>query len=65
VTDKQAQEVTGHSVTWLRQHECLWCSETALNAVKYGCRSAYGQKCDPIERAKKPVVNHLSVVKVR
>jgi len=50
-TAREAAELTGRSVTWLRTHACGWCDQTALDAVRYGC-SAIWDRCNPVERFK-------------
>ena len=52
MTVKEAVKLTGKSEYWLRNHSCPWCDQTALNAVRYGCGSIYGEKCNPMDRFK-------------
>lgn len=33
MTAKQAAELTGWSVSWLKRHECAWCGQTLLQAL--------------------------------
>lgn len=47
MTYKECAALTGRSVTWLKTHQCGWCDQTALMALKYGCGSIFGPKCDP------------------
>jgi hypothetical protein len=53
MTAKEAAELTGRSITWLKTHECGWCGQTALNALRYGC-GAIWDKCDPKAKSYKP-----------
>lgn len=47
--NKATCEKTGKSEYWLRTHECPWCGQTALNAVRYGCGSIF-EKCNPMDK---------------
>ncbi len=49
LTAKEASKLSGKSITWLRNHSCMWCDQSALNALRYGC-SAIWEKCDPTKR---------------
>lgn len=49
MTIKEACKKTGKSEKWLRTHECMWCGQIALNAVRYGCGAIY-EKCDPMKK---------------
>jgi len=52
-TVKEVVKITGKTAYWLRNHECEWCSQTALNAMRYGCGSLLlmGEKpCNPIDK---------------
>jgi len=49
ITAKEAARISGKSVYWLRNHECAWCGQSALNALRYGCGAIY-EKCNPLER---------------
>ena len=46
MTAAEAAQKIGCSISWLRSHECGWCAQTGLNAMRYGC-CAIGEKCDP------------------
>jgi hypothetical protein len=53
MTSKEAAELSGKSISWLKQHECTWCDQTVLYALKYGC-GAIWEKCDPVKRFISP-----------
>ncbi len=55
VTIKDAVEKTGKSEYWLRTHACMWCDQSALNAVRYGCGAIFDGKCNPMDKFKNPV----------
>jgi hypothetical protein len=46
MTAKEAAQLSGRSVTWLKTHQCGWCDQSCLNALRYGCGAIY-EKCDP------------------
>lgn len=48
LTNKEIARQAGRSVTWLRTHECRWCGQSILYAIKDGCGAIY-EKCDPLE----------------
>jgi hypothetical protein len=52
ISTKEAVKLTGYSESWLKRHECGWCGQIALYAVKYGCCAIY-EKCDTVARFKK------------
>lgn len=60
VTAKEAAKLTGRSENWLRTHECAWCNQTLLNAIRHGCGAiSYGpnplgeiEDCQPREKRK-------------
>jgi hypothetical protein len=49
ITAKEASKLSGKSITWLRTHECMWCNQSALNSLRYGCGAIY-EKCEPRKR---------------
>ncbi len=51
MTRAEAAATVGSSVTWLKTHECGWCGQSALNALRYGC-AAFGEKCQPAENIR-------------
>ena len=54
---KEVVKLTGKSESWLRRHECAWCSITALDAIRYGCGSINDEKCNPMDKFKRKVNN--------
>jgi hypothetical protein len=61
LTYKDVCRLTGRSLAWLKAHQCAWCDQDALYAVKYGCGSIYGPRCDTAERFKqKKDIEHRS-----
>lgn len=50
LTAKEAEKLSGRSITWLRTHECMWCGQSALNALRYGCSAIY-DNCEPRKRS--------------
>lgn len=48
-TAKEASKLSGRSITWLRTHACMWCGQSALNGLRYGCGAIFG-KCEPEKR---------------
>ena len=49
MTRKEALKLSGRSETWLRNHECSWCSQTLYRALTSGC-GAVGERCDPSKK---------------
>jgi predicted DNA-binding transcriptional regulator AlpA len=49
MTIAQAVKLSGRSESWLRRHDCSWCQQTLLNALRHGCGSIYEQ-CEPSEK---------------
>lgn len=50
MTAKEASKFSGKSITWLRTHECAWCGQSSINALRYGCGAIY-EKCEPKKRS--------------
>ena len=52
ITAKEAAELTGYSVSWLKRYTCGWCAQTALSMARGYCGTIFGPKCDTISRCK-------------
>ncbi len=60
MTAKEASKLSGKSIYWLRTRECMWCGQSCLNALRYGCSAIY-EKCDPKKREFKDAMKDPNV----
>jgi hypothetical protein len=49
MTRAEALKLSGRSETWLRRHECVWCSQTLWRALRFGCGAMFN-RCRPEEK---------------
>jgi hypothetical protein len=48
-TWKDAADITGRSVSWLKTRECGWCGQRLGQAIRTGC-GAHAEDCEPLKR---------------
>jgi hypothetical protein len=53
MTEKEAAEFAGCSISTLKRYCCGWCEQSLLHALTRGCGAIY-EKCDPKDKPHFP-----------